>query len=143
MRVMIAAIFCILTCINGAFSQVAVIANTSVPVDQIEKNELENFYTGDIRKWNNGEPIIVFDLKAKGEVKETFYNFLGKSTSRMKSIWMKNMLSGEGDPPESIPSEEEVLKKVASTPGAIGFVSQAKTSEDVKILIVIRKENGS
>ena len=143
MRVMIAAIFCILTCINGAFSQVAVIANTSVPVDQIEKNELENFYTGDIRKWNNGEPIIVFDLKAKGEVQETFYNFLGKSTSRMKSIWMKNMLSGEGDPPESIPSEEEVLKKVASTPGAIGFVSQAKTSEDVKILIVIRKENGS
>ena len=143
MRVMIAAIFCILTCINGAFSQVAVIANTSVPVDQIEKNELENFYTGDIRKWNNGEPIIVFDLKAKGEVQETFYNFLGKSTSRMKSIWMKNMLSGEGDPPESIPSEEEVLKKVASTPGAIGFVSQAKTSEEVKILIVIRKENGS
>jgi hypothetical protein len=47
------------------------------------------------------------------------------------------MLSGEGDPPEPIDSEEEMLKKVAATPGAIGFVSQSKVSEDVKVLIVI------
>ena len=137
MRIIIATIICTFTCVSAAFSQVAVIANLSVPVDQIEKNELENFYTGDIRKWSDGEPVVVFDLKPKGEVKDTFYNFLGKSTSRMKSIWMKNMLSGEGEPPESLKSEEELLKKVAATPGAIGFISQAKVTDEVKVLIVI------
>jgi ABC-type phosphate transport system substrate-binding protein len=117
--------------------QVAVIANPSVPVDTITNIELLDFYTRDIRLWNNNKPVIVFDLKPKGEVKETFYEFIGKSTSRMKSIWMKKMLSGEGDPPLALDSEESVLKKVASTRGAIGFVRQDLVTEDVKVLTII------
>ena len=58
----------------------------------------------------------------------------------MKSIWLKKMLSGEGDPPESMKTEEEMLKKVALTPGAIGFVSQARASDEVKTLILIPAE---
>jgi len=141
MRIIIAVYFFLLAGISGVFPQVAVIANPSVPVEAIEKSELEDFYTGDIRQWSDGESVIVFDLKPKGEVKNIFYQYLGKSTSRMKSIWMKNMLLGEGDPPESIQSEEELLEKVVSTPGAIGFISQAKTSEEVKILIVINEQS--
>lgn len=137
MKKIIVTIFFLLTGAGSAFAQVAVIAHKSVPVNKIEKSELLDFYSGDIRKLSDGEPVVVLDLQPKGEVKETFYKFLGKSTSRMKSIWMKKMLSGEGDPPESIDSEEEMLKKVAATPGAIGFVSQSKVSEDVKVLIII------
>ena len=96
-----------------------------------------DFYTGDIKKWNNGDNVIVKDLKPKGEVKNTFYKFLGKTPSRMKSIWLKKMLSGEGDPPEAIKSEEEMLEKIATTPGAIGFINHAKVNNNVKILIVI------
>ena len=116
-------LYCILFLLSllasSAFGQVAVIANPSVPVDTITNNELLDFYTRDIRFWNNKKPVIVFDLKARGEVKEIFYDFLGKSTSRMKSIWMKKMLSGEGDPPEALDSETDMLKKVSSTPGSI------------------------
>lgn len=130
-----------LTCwAQGAFAQVAVIANKSVPADSITKTELLDFYTGDIKKWLNAKPVVVLDLKPKGEVRDTFYEFLGKSSSRMKSIWLKKMLSGEGDPPEALQSEEEMLKKVASTPGAIGFVSKSKASKEVKTLFVIKKE---
>ena len=50
------------------------------------------------------------------------------------------MLSGEGDPPEALTSESEMLKKVANTPGAIGFVSEKNASPDVKILTIIKKE---
>jgi ABC-type phosphate transport system substrate-binding protein len=118
--------------------QVAVIANPSVPVDTITNTELLDFYSRDIRMWNNDKPVVVFDLKPKGEVKETFYEFIGKSTSRMKSVWMKKMLSGEGDPPPALDSEESVLKKVASTAGAIGFVRQDLVTKDVKVLTVIK-----
>ena len=111
-----------------------------MPVDEIKKSQLLDFYTGDIRSWSNSESVVVFDLKPKGEVKDTFYKFLGKSTSRMKSIWLKKVLSGEWDPPKSLKSEEEMLKKIASTPGAIGFVSQSQVSEDVKTLLVINRE---
>jgi len=123
-----------------SFSQVAVIAHKSVPVDTIKKSELLDFYTADVKKWINGEKVIVNDLKPKGEVKKIFYKFLGKTPSRMKSIWLRNMLSGEGDPPEALKSEEEMLQKIAATPGAIGFLSHTKVDNNVKTLIVIKKK---
>jgi ABC-type phosphate transport system substrate-binding protein len=125
-------------CTASAFGQVAVIANPSVPVDTITNTELLDFYSRDIRLWNNNKPITVFDLKPKGELKETFYAFIGKSTSRMKSIWMKKMLSGEGDPPVALDSEESMLKKVSSTPGAIGFVQLKSVTQGVKVLTIIK-----
>jgi len=126
-----------------AAGQVAVIVNQSVKENNVSNTELLDFYTRDVRVWQNGDPVTVFDLKPKSDVKETFYNFLGKSTSRMKSIWMKKMLSGEGDPPEALETEKDVVKKVAATPGAIGFVSESEVTEDVKVLVVIepKKEN--
>ena len=123
--------------VTCASSQVAVIANLSVPLGKIEKSELLDLYTGDISFWNDGEPIVIFDLKQRGKVRDSFYNYLGKSSHRIKSIWLKRMLSGDADPPEFLDSEEEMLKKVASIPGAIGFVSLSKINEGVKTLLVI------
>ncbi len=124
---------------SSAQSQVAVIANKAVPINEIKKTELLDFYTGDTKKWDNQIPVIVFDLKLKSAVKDTFYNFLGKSPSRMKSIWLKKMLSGEGEPPKALESEEDMLKKVAETSGAIGFVSKEKINGEVKTLLIIEE----
>lgn len=139
MKKIIIITFFLFCSVTGANAQVAVIANKSVPITKIEKSQLLDLYTGDIRLWSDGEPVIVFDLKPKGEVRKTFYKFLGKSSSRMKSIWMKRMLSGEGDPPEVIKSEQEMIEKINSTPGAIGFVNQSVVSSDVKVLFSIEK----
>ena len=128
-------------CTGNAASQVAVIANKSVPIDEVKQAELLDYYTGDIRRWNDKLPVVVFDLKPKEEIKESFYKYLGKSTSRMKSIWMKNLLAGEGEPPEALESEDEILAKVASTPGGIGFVRKEKVDKNVKVLLVIESES--
>ncbi len=140
MKIAIVTILFLFSWAEASFSQVAVIAHKSVPVDTIKKSELLDFYTADIKKWINGDKVIVNDLKPKGEVKKIFYKFLGKKPSRMKSIWLRNMLSGEGDPPEVLKSEEEMLQKIAATPGAIGFLSHTKVDNNVKTLIVIKKK---
>ncbi len=140
MKIAIVTILFLFSWAEASFSQVAVIAHKSVPIDKIKKSELLDFYTGDIKKWINGDKVIVNDLKPKGEVKKIFYKFLGKTPSRMKSIWLKNMLSGEGDPPEALKSEEEMLQKIAATPGAIGFLSHTKVYNNVNTLIVIGKK---
>ena len=120
------------------YCQVSVIANKSVPVDQINSSKLFDMYSGDMKWWDNGEPVVVFDIDPNSEIKTAFYEFLGKSTSRMKSIWLKNLLSGEGDPPEAVKSEEEMLKKVISTRGAIGFVRTSEVNDKVKVLATIK-----
>ena len=111
------------------------IAHKDVPVDTLKKRVLLDFFTGDIKTWKGGGPVVVIDLKPKTATKKQFYKFLGKSSSRMKSIWMKKMLSGEGDPPQSFATEDEILAKIKMTSGAIGFVSRAKVNGDVKILL--------
>lgn len=118
-------------------AQVAVIVHKAAPVDSLTQAELFDYFSCEVKTWSNKTPVVVFDLKPQSEIKEMFYDFLGKSASRMKSIWMKKLLMGEGDPPQALLSEDEVLKKVATTPGAIGFVSKAKVHDGVKIVLTI------
>jgi ABC-type phosphate transport system substrate-binding protein len=140
MKLAIVTLLLLLSWPEASLSQVAVIAHKSVPIDHIEKSELLDFFTGDIKKWNDEQPVVILDLKPRGDIKKAFYKFLGKSPSRMKSIWLKKMLSGEGDPPLSMKSEMELLEKVASTPGAIGFVGQRQPTGDVNMLLWIEEE---
>ncbi len=126
-----------------ASAQVTVIAHMDVPVDSLSKTDLLNFYTGDVQSWRGGIAVVVFDLKARGPVRDAFYEYLGKTSSRMRSIWLKRKLSGEGDPPESFETEEALLQRVVSTPGAIGFVQKSTVNGDaVKILAEIKIDEG-
>jgi ABC-type phosphate transport system substrate-binding protein len=121
----------------NSIAQVAVIAHKSVPMDTIKKSELLDFFSKDVKKWSDGQTVVLFDLNEKGETRESFYKYLGKSASRMKSVWLKKMLLGEGEPPQSLDSEETVLNKVAATNGAIGYVGRSYATADVKILVEI------
>jgi len=56
----------------------------------------------------------------------------------MKSIWLKKKLSGKWNPPESVETEDDVFIKVSSTPGAIGFISLAKVTSEVKTLLLLQ-----
>ena len=136
--ILIIVVFLLLS--PAAFAQVAVIVHKDAPAESLSKTQVIDFYSADIKLWSNKAPVIIFDLKPSGEVKETFYKFLGKTPSRMKSIWLKKLLMGEGDPPVALSSEEEMIKKVASTPGAIGFASKAKVNGSVKIVLIIEDE---
>ncbi len=122
---------------TGAASQVAVIAHKEAPLDTLSKTQLLDFYSCEIKFWNKELPVVVIDLKPQTEAKAAFYKFLGMTASRMKSLWLKRMLMGEGEPPAATKSEEEMLKKVAATPGALGFVSQNQNNKQVKTLILI------
>jgi hypothetical protein len=139
-RRIILTIFCLLAGAKFSLAQVAIIAHKAVPDDTLSQAQLLDFYSGEIKSWSNKVRVVVFDLKPAGEAKEAFYKLLGKTSSRMKSIWLKKLLMGEGDPPEALASEEEVLKRVASTPGAIGFVSKAKATPEVRIIVIVEKK---
>ena len=124
----------------GSASQDAIIVHKSGPVEDIDKSELLDLTTGDKSFWSDGSPVIVFDLERKDEVRRTYYRFLGIRSSRVKSIWLKRMLSGDAEPPESLASQEEMLKRVSTTPGAVGFVDLAIVNDDVRVIAVTEEE---
>jgi ABC-type phosphate transport system substrate-binding protein len=123
-------------------AQVAVVANPSVEAQPLDARTLLDMYTGAIKNWNGGTPIVLVDQKERTDIRTAFYRYLGMSASRLKSIWMKNLLAGEGSPPEAISTEEELLQRVASTPGALGYASldKARAADGVIILLEIPEE---
>ncbi len=121
----------------SAEAQVAVVAHKEVPLDSLTKAQLLDFYSCEVKHWDKQAPIVVVDLKQQSEVKDAFYKFLGMTASRMKTIWLKKLLMGEGVEPLVVKSEEEMLKKVATTPGALGFISLGKVTNEVKKLMII------
>lgn len=124
----------------GASAQVAVVAHPSVPIDKIDEALLEGVYRGDILFWKGGMEVVVFNLKSKGalkEVQDAFYGYLGYKPREIRRIWMRKKLSGEGDPPKSFGTEEEVLQQVISRPGSIGFVRKSVVGGDVNLKILL------
>ena len=133
----------LLCCARDVHAQVTVIAHQDVPVESISKDLLLDFYTRDKLSWPSSRmEVVVSDLRLKSPVKDSFYEYLGKSSSRMRSIWLKRKLAGEGDPPVFFQTEEEMLKHVTNTPGAIGFVHPSKVTDSVKVLIEIDHGDG-
>lgn len=119
--------------------QVAVVAHKEVPLDTLTKAQLLDFYSCETKFWTKDLPVVVIDTKPPSEAKTMFYDFLGMTASRMKSLWLKKMLMGEGEPPVTMKSEEDVLKMVETTPGALAFVSRDKINKQVKTLMIIGK----
>ncbi len=119
---------------------VAIIVHPDVALDSLGKAQLLDYYTGDIQRWPDGVQVVVTDLKSKGPVRDGFYGFLGRRPSRMKSIWLRRMLSGEGEPPEAFETEEDVVRRVAATPGAVGFVHSRHVTPDVRVVLRIRAQ---
>ncbi len=122
-----------------AQAQVSVIAHPSVPVSQLDHDQLLDYYTGELDTWNDGSVVVILDLKTRNETRKRFYSYLGKSASRIKTIWIRKKLSGEGNPPQAFKTDQEIMAKVASTPGAIGFVASSFTAlaDEFKTIMVI------
>jgi len=123
---------------TGAQAQVAVVAHKTVPVDTIDTRTLLDIYSLEETNWDDGSRIALFDLKGKNDLKQAFYASLGRRPDEMKRVWLRIILSGEGRSPTLLTSTDEVLDKVAATPGAIGYVPLALVTDEVKVIATIQ-----
>jgi ABC-type phosphate transport system substrate-binding protein len=116
-------------------AQVAVIANKSVSDNAVSLASAGNIYSLNQTSWNDGTKIIVFDNSSESK---TFYDALGKDFMSLKKEWMKKQLTGAAKAPQTLASDSDVIKKVADTPGAIGFVKASSVDGSVKVLLQVK-----
>jgi ABC-type phosphate transport system substrate-binding protein len=119
-------------------AQIAVIANKSLNVSTLTLNEIADIYSLETTVWKGGQSISVFELKGNSPEKEQFYLAMGKSYDNFKKGWLRAKLSGEGNPPKALMSEEEMIESVRNTAGAIGFIRANKVTEAVKVLYTVK-----
>lgn len=107
-----------------AIDGIAVIVNKSCNMDSISKDDLYKVYTGEIKNWNalggSDDPIVVIGREAGSGTRDAFEELL--------ELADKCRYAGELD------STGAVLTKVASTPGAIGYISLDVLDDSVTAL---------
>jgi len=86
-------------------------------------------------KWANGVPITIFVLSSTHTThqkfcKETLHLF----PYQLDRIWNKLTFSGMGIAPTVVKTEEELIKAVKSTTGAIGYIENIDEVSDVNLL---------
>jgi ABC-type phosphate transport system substrate-binding protein len=119
-----------------AYAQVVIIANPSVKAAAISKTELAEVFTGGASSLKDGSRVSPVLLKA-GTIQNAFLGeFIGKSDAAFRAGWRSLVFSGQGAMPKAFDSETALMEYVATTPGAIGYVSESTARSKVKTLAV-------
>jgi len=112
---------------------VAAIVGLNNP-EPLTRDELRAIFLEKRRFWSSGERIQAVNLPPSNPIRRTFsLRVLGASPEDLEDYWRELYFHGER-PPYVFASEEAVLRFVAQTPGAIGYVSACAVDKRVHVV---------
>ena len=89
------------------------------------------------RLWPDGAPVRVFVLSDTSEIHDQFCREnLGTYPYVLRGIWDRMVYTGTGLAPVTLNSQEELIEKVRSTPGAIGYYRHADAAQSGQVMHV-------
>lgn len=126
-----------LCCVSvHAFPQ-KLIAHQGTGVETLTRNEARLFFTMRLKNWPDGTRVKVFVLPDNNELHRRFANeLLGLYPYQLRRVWDRQIFSGTGQAPITLTNEQEVLDRIATTPGAIGYTEALVDNPSVRVLEV-------
>lgn len=118
--------------------EIAVIAHPSVASVAVSQVKLINLFLIPGTTWADSQVAVPIDLIAPAQIKADFYRLaFGRSPSQLRAYWARQVFSGMGAPPIEVSSAPEVVRLVANTLGAIGYVPiDAVEGASVRVLTI-------
>ena len=114
-----------------------VIAHQDLQNNELSLNELRAIFSLRARKWPDGTPITVFVLRDEHEAHRQFLlKTLKMLPHQLRRQWDRYIYSGIGQGPTVVESPEEMLSRVKSTPGGIGYIEGGMSDGSVHILTI-------
>ena len=112
-----------------------IITNPYVAEKAISKSSLRAIFGMRLHTWSDGSAIRVFVLPDDAPLHIAFSKEkLNVFPYQLRLAWDRLVFSGTGQAPDTVNSPEEMLAKVASTPGAIGYLYKSKMDGRVNVL---------
>ncbi len=111
------------------------IAHPATSEETIPRASLRAIFGMRLQKWPADTPVKVFVLRDDALEHATFSKtVLQVFPQQLRMAWDRQVFSGQGQYPEQVGSTQEMLSKVASTPGAIGYVKASEVNPNVRVL---------
>lgn len=113
------------------------VVNQQVQQDSITKHGLSAIFKMRLHKWKDDSAITVFVLADETPLHKTFCKeVLNVFPHQMRRIWDRLVFSGSGQAPIELDNEEEMIRKLISTPGAIGYLRSSDIKKGIKALTI-------
>ncbi|MDQ7090731.1 MAG: hypothetical protein Q9M50_08810 [Methylococcales bacterium] len=127
--------FIFLLVIPSTSYAVDVVVNNSVPAKSYSLNDVRAIFMMRTTQWANGKIIKVFVLADNHPSHQAFTkNKLALFPHQLRSFWNRLVQSGTGKAPIEVASLAQMLKAIAVTPYAIGYIDENKTHKNIRRL---------
>jgi ABC-type phosphate transport system substrate-binding protein len=116
---------------SPAFAGKVVVAANS-PQTALDKAGVQAIFLGRNGTVGGSPAVVVFQ---KGPVRAPFESgVVGRAGAQLSSHWSRLVFTGRAKAPEDLANDAAVKAKVASTPGAIGYISDDALDATVKVI---------
>jgi hypothetical protein len=113
------------------------IVHPDVGTTAITTDDARLYLTMRHKTWPNGLPVKVFVLPDDDPLhREVANTLLHMFPYQLRRVWDRQLFSGTGQAPSVVTSQDEMLRRVAATPGAIGYVASLPANAPVRYLEV-------
>ncbi len=103
-----------------------IVVHPSNPTERLTTEQISELFLRKRSVWPSGVHARPIDLAVGSPVRDLFsLEVHGRPSANVKSLWTQLVFAGELSPPLEVESEREVIERVSSAPGAIGYVSAA------------------
>lgn len=120
---------------GGTSDVIVVIANKGVSVKSITRDDLRPIFQTKKDTWPDGTPAKPFNLPDSNAVRQGFdAAVLGLDPDRVARYWIDRKIRGGERPPQTAPSSGVLVKVIAKTPGAVGYVEVSAVDASVKVV---------
>ena len=126
---------CLLLCVCLPVKAIesTVIINNGVEKRQFSRTDIRNIFSARTQYWSDGAKITVYVLGAQTEAHKDFCSEMLKMFPyQLERMWNQITYSGQGERPQTVATEAELIEAVKNTPGAIGYAYHTSALENVR-----------
>jgi ABC-type phosphate transport system substrate-binding protein len=114
---------------EGTEDKLVAVVHAENKIAKIGKATLKAMYLGQSSFWDNDVRVKPYNRAHAGPAGKLFFkNVLGMAPSRYRHHWQKLQLSGQGVEPDIVGTAATLAAKVASSPGAVGYILASEAS---------------
>lgn len=114
-----------------------IIGHAGLRVTELSRNQARLFFTMRLAQLPDNTQVRIFVLPDDHPLHARFAKaVLGLFPYQLRQVWDRQVYSGTGQAPTTVGSEQDMIARVAATPGAIGYVERLPDHAGIRPLPV-------
>ncbi len=114
---------------------VFLVANPDVTINLLNRDTVRAIFAMRQRTWPNGEAARVFVLGSNNPIHARFTKeHLSVYPHQLQLAWDRMVFSGTGQAPDRVSNQLEMRDRIASTPGALGYLEREYLDDSVQVI---------